>query len=286
LIFLLGIAVKAVAPDELGYLVGSDPVERRVSALESVLRRHGAEVVRVVSSRQNSFTAARRFLVPQVLLGAYFCHANRNHPVNFLDLGTGLGILPRQLNSRSLYEAFSSDLSWPDGVPSFRQIPLRARFGADRGPLPDRRWVSTCYGPSDYYSGLYKELLLTLDTPEVRDAAVKYEELDILDSEALASFISRYQINAVNICYVLYELEPARRDQVIETLAKSLYPPGVVIVTEPRGELTKPGCTVAFYDMDDAAPMAVCAVSDGHFVGHVSPLDDYDSFTNRYPIAY
>jgi hypothetical protein len=33
-------------------------------------------------------------------------------------------------------------------------------------------------------------------------------------------------------------------------------------------------------------PLSLCYVSDGHFKGHILPLDDYDTFVRHYPIYY
>ena len=53
-----------------------------------------------VLGHSNSFTGARRFLLPQVLI-AHFARRRGLREVRFLDLGTGLGVLPRQLNHRT-----------------------------------------------------------------------------------------------------------------------------------------------------------------------------------------
>ncbi|MCO8277692.1 hypothetical protein M1L60_44675, partial [Actinoplanes sp. TRM 88003] len=204
--------------------------------------------------------------------------------VNFADLGTGLGVLPRQLNSLILFDRFSADLRWNGRQPLFQPIPLAARHGVDRGPRPDDQWVQACYGATDYYADLYRELELSLDAPEVREASVRYHEFDILERRDLARFVRHHRINAVNLSYVLYEIEPERRALVIEVLRRTLRPPGIIVVTEPVAELTKPGCTVTVYDDSQSSPQRVCLVSDGHFRGDVLPLDDFESFVARHPV--
>jgi hypothetical protein len=72
LLTLLGIALKATSGDQFAYLVSTQPVIERLSVLESVLRAQSRHVSSLLLSRQNSFTCARRFLVPRVLLSAYF----------------------------------------------------------------------------------------------------------------------------------------------------------------------------------------------------------------------
>jgi len=282
---VLGIALKATSLADFRKLIGPDPADVRLAILESLLQEHHDAIKDILQARRNSFTGARRFLVSQVLMAAYFGQHN-GYNVNFADFGTGLGIMPRQLNSRSLFELFSKDLIWPAGTPRFAHIPLASRFGVDQGPMPDLQWVHQCYGSSPYYSRLYRELLLTLETPEVKSAKVSYHEIDILDHDSIAQFIRNHRINAVNLCYVLYELEPSRRKAVIDAVRSELSTPGMIIVTEPHGELTQPGCTIELYRPADHAPERICSVSDGHFRGHILPLDDYESFVERYPIHY
>lgn len=283
LVTLLGIAVKAVDPGRFDRLVGTGQDDLRLQILERVLTWHQEEIGRILSVRQNSFTAARRFLVPQALLGASLFQMP-GRTVNFVDLGTGLGVLPRQLNSTTLYERFIGDLVWPDRQPAFTRIPLASRFGVDRGPLPDLGWVHSCYGSSGYYDDMYQELLMTLRCADVRRAVVRYVPLDLLDRDAVAQFVRRYRINAVNLCYVLYELTAPRRRELIDLLADVLRPPRIIVAMEPQDELTGPGCTVTYWDESLTGQLEVCAVSDGHFRGRVVPRSGYTTFVDRYPI--
>jgi hypothetical protein len=281
---LLGIAVKAITQDGFPVLAVDLPDDHRLAVLERLLIDNRNRIREILSTRRNSFTGARRFLVPQVLLGAYF--AGGRYTVRFADLGTGLGIMPRQLNSRVLYRRFSVDLKWPEGFPEFRRIPLATRFGVDRGPMPDLNWVTACYGSSSYYRTLHHELLYSLTVPEVRSAPVSYREVDLTDTATLSEFVSRNQINAVNLCYALYELNPGYRTQVIHTLVECLEEPKVIIVTEPSRDLAEPGCTVTLYEKGSTRPLRVCQVSDGHFKGSVTPLDDYREYCEKYSIVF
>lgn len=206
--------------------------------------------------------------------------------MRFADFGTGLGILPRQLNAAGQYEAFAANLVWPQGMPRFRPIPLAARHGVDRGPLPDLEWVHNCYGQSEYYALLYNELLTTLEAPEVKMADVTYRELDLLDFGAVVRFIRQHEINVANLTYVLYELDRAKRSAIVELLARELYPPGVLLVSEPHKELQTQGAVVEFFHNGQITPQTLCFVTDGHYKGYVLPLDDFESFTLTYPIAY
>jgi hypothetical protein len=284
LVTLLGIAVNLLGGQVVNDLVGDRPPAERLAALEDLLRGHRRVIDDLLARRQNSFTGARRFLVPQVLLAAYF--AKQDRPARFADLGTGLGVLPRQLNVKPLFERFTYDLAWPDGYPVFQPIPLEARYGVNRGPFPDLGWVRSCYGPSAYYTEQFHELIEVVGLSEVAMADVRYHELDLTDLPALRRFITEHRINAANLCYTLYEVEPPKRTAIIDTVAGALAEPGLLIVTEPHGDLTLPGCTVIVQDRARQVPRPLCAVSDGHFRGRITPLAGYREFLARYPIRF
>lgn len=89
-----------------------------------------------------------------------------------------------------------------------------------------------------------------------------------------------------NLSYVLYEMESASKKQVIDVVARELYPPGLLIVTEPREELHRQGCVVEIFSNNKVEPTSLCFVSDGHFKGYVLPLDDYDNFVRKHPITF
>jgi hypothetical protein len=285
LLTLLGIALKVEASEQFPVLTASGPAAERFPELEKVLRDRGAEIRRLLACRQNSFTCARRFLVPQVILSAYFGQ-HSDTPVRFADLGTGLGVLPHQLHSRTQFETFGPDLSWPGGVPMFQPLRFAATFAVDKAPMPDMSWVLSCYGDSSYYAQLHDELDVALRDPTVASAPVRYAELDLLDAAGLTSFIRENQVNAANLSYVLYEFQPQLRRLIIDRLTDTLAMPALLIVTEPAQELGQSGCQVNLYTAPGQPPFAFCRVSDGHFIGHVSPLRDYDSFVQKYPIPY
>lgn len=281
MVTMLGIAVKAADPDGFTQFTRRSAPEQRLGSLERFLDDRAATVAGLIAARQNSFTGTRRFLLPQVLLSAYFT----DRTVRFADFGTGLGALPAQLNSPALYRRFAPGLRWPDGAPAYRPIRLAARFGVDRDPLPDRTWVGNCYGPSEYYEGLFRELMEIMEHPEVTRADVQYVALDLLDTEALQEFLRRERINAVNLSYVLYELSAENRGRVLAALREALSPPGVVTVTEPERELSQQGCTVKFLESGRDKPWRLVHVSDGHFKGAVHPLEDFREFTALHPIV-
>jgi hypothetical protein len=284
LLTLLGISLKLEAAEQFPYIASDAPLNLRLSVLEEIIQQRSTAISPVLLSRQNSFTCARRFLVSRVILSAYF--SRYTEKIRFADLGTGLGILPRQLNSRSQYELFADDLMWPEGIPEFKHLPIESAHGVDRGPMPDVEWVRACYGLSEYYTALYNELETSLHDPQVRDAQVLYHELDLLDEVALVSFIRHHHINAINLSYVLYELEDIKRRQVIDILTRELPRPGIIIITEPRDELHREGCVVEVFVKDNQEPSTLCFVSDGHFMGYVIPLDDYQEFMSKAPIEY
>lgn len=282
---LLGIAVNLMAGQQvMTDLLSDRPPADRLAALEDLLRRYRWPIGDILSQRQNSFTGARRFLVPQVLLAAYFSRQDR--PARFADLGTGLGILPRQLNSEQIFERLAYDLAWPDGYPVYQPIPLEIRYGVDRGPFPDLGWVRSCYGPSAYYAAQFRELVEVRALAETEQADVRYHELDLTDLTSLRRFITEHRINAANLCYTLYEVEPPKRTAIIAAVAESLAEPGLLIVTEPHPGLARPGCTVTVQDLAHPVPRPLCAVSDGHFRGRITPLASYREFLAQYPIRF
>lgn len=284
LLTLLGISLKQEADEQFPYIASDAPLNLRLSVLEQIIQQRLSAITPLLLSRQNSFTCARRFLVSRVILSAYF--SQYNETIRFADLGTGLGILPRQLNSRSQYELYADDLTWPEGIPEFTCLPIESAHGVDRGPMPDVEWVRACYGVSEYYRTLYNELETSIHDPQVQDARVLYHEFDLLDRTALVTFLQDYRINAINLSYVLYELEEIKRRQVLDILVRELPRPGIIIVTEPQDELHREGCVVEVFSKGDREPATLCFVSDGHFMGYVIPLDDYQDFFSKARIEF
>jgi len=283
---LLGIALKATLTEEsFRAILAPGTLTERLRCLEKELAVNEADVAGIMAARQNSFTSARRFLAAQVVLSAVF-DTLAGKQANFADLGTGLGVMPRQINSQRSYERFAPDLRWPSGVPEFRPIPINKRFGVDRKPMPNIDWVRKCYGLSPYYDELLGELLATLQERDVRSAQVSLTELDLLDIDVMRSFLRREAINSVNLSYVLYELDVDLRGQILEVLISELKSPGLIIVTEPNSELTQQGCSVSLYLDNNAHPLELCTVSDGHFRGTVVPGADLELFQSQFPISY
>ena len=71
---------------------------------------------------------------------------------------------------------------------------------------------------------------------------------------ALVTFLQTYRINAINLSYVLYELEEIKRRQVLDILIRELPQPGIIIVTEPQDELHREGCVVEVLIKGDREP--------------------------------
>ncbi|MEU5874157.1 hypothetical protein AB0A73_21705 [Glycomyces sp. NPDC047369] len=284
LVTVLGIALKTVCPDRFAFLVAPASVEARVAALEAIALKHGGALADMVRERQNSFTGARRFLVPQVLLAAMSRNLPEGEGLRLCDLGTGLGLMPRQLNTPELFERFAADLPWPHGVPAYRPIRLESRRGVDRDPLPDEMWVTACHGASSYYRVILDELQECVSHPQVRTAPVAVSAVDLLDVGALRSFLAGHRISAVTLTYTLYQLAPTHRAQVLDVLSDSLALPGIVVVIEPDRELSAQGCSVTVTEAARGRRWRVAHVSDGHFIGRVSPLEDFDAFAREFPI--
>ncbi|MGW4350503.1 hypothetical protein ACWELJ_00275 [Nocardia sp. NPDC004582] len=108
----------------------------------------------------------------------------------------------------------------------------------------------------------------------------------MLDFDALVDFVVGNSINAVNLCYALYEMKPSLREQVLNALRSALKPPGLILVIEPHGELTRSGCVVELYDHERPRARKILEISDGHFVGNATAARDYAWFVDNYPISY
>jgi hypothetical protein len=286
-VILIGIALKTCLKSyEFYSLMEPGATGSKLDKLERTINSNWDELRQIVTTRRNSFTSARRFLIAQVLLSAFF----RKHtgvPCVLIDLGTGLGVMPRQINSRSSFEHFAPDLRWPEGIPTFQPFEVTQRFGVDRPPLPTMDWVMSCYGASGYYQSLYDELRSTLAIPDVASAEVRYKAIDLIENDAaLTQLLRAESVNAVHLSHVLYELSTRARGTLLANILANLTPPYIVLVIEPREELRQRGCTVRVYTDDSAEPMEVCAVSGGHFIGQVSHGPDYRKFISRYQIPF
>lgn len=279
---LLGVAVKGLGPHDPRAVAVLDPAteaEQRAAHLDRLLVDRFDEVEPVLLGRHHSFTGARRFLLPQVLVGAF--SAYRLDRVRFLDLGTGLGLLPRQLNQRPLFERFIVDLDWPGRPFDYRPIPFDCRHGVDRAPLPTLEWVRACHGPSDYYDRRFGELLECVSHVDASGVDVQLAELDLLDLPALASCLARGRYNAIVCSFVLYQHEPWMRRSIIATVLDGLTDPGIFISMEPQPELARSGCRIDVYLAPERDPLHFADVSDGHFMGRLDPGTDYGDVVRR-----
>jgi hypothetical protein len=272
LITLLSIALRVVAahdPQAAALFKPELPPADRANLLSEALHRHYEEIVAVVTEQSNSFTGARRFLVPQLVLGAYAEH-HRIDQVRLLDIGTGIGLLPRQLNNRAVFNRFAPDLEWYRQAPPFRPIPLAARYGVDAPPLPTLDWVRACHGPSSYYTERFSEVVWSLEQTTSAAESVSISPLDILDLPALAEFLRTHRINVVTCNFVLYQYDEPTREKVIATITCSLGRPGLLLSMEPGHELRRMGAQVLAYVTGERDPLYVADVSDAHFLGRVT----------------
>ncbi|MBM9504502.1 hypothetical protein [Actinacidiphila acididurans] len=274
LITLLGIALRGLAdrdPEAAGLFRPEPAAAGRAAALASILGRDGAQIAAVVTEHSNSFTAARRFLVPQVLLGAYAAHHGIAE-VRLADLGTSIGLLPRQLNNRAVFERFAPDLRWSPEAPPYRPIPLTARYGVDAPPLPDLDWVRHCHGPSAYYGDRFSEVLWTLEQTTPDPPGLRLEALDLLDADALTGYLRERRINVATCNFVLYQYDPATRERIVAAVLRGLAAPGLLLSMEPGHELRRQGARVTAYLDGDTTGRPVADVSDAHCIGTVTLL--------------
>lgn len=258
---------------------GKSPVHRRLPGVEivNVVTDHRIELGCILARHRNSFTSVRRFLVPQLLLARHFARSSPA-PVSLLDIGTGIGVLPRQLDSPGCFERFAPDLSWPEGAPEFSEIGIGARFGMELSPIPELGWVHDCYGPSEYYDLLFQEMRETLAMPEVQATSLTFVNQDARDLTALSQFIAAERISAVTAVYSLYQYPSHVRQAIASTIHRCLPPGGIFIDIEPHPALDRPGCVVEAWIQGVSDKLTVCVVSDGHFRGFVAAAKDYDRF--------
>ncbi|MEV0636586.1 hypothetical protein AB0I77_16795 [Streptomyces sp. NPDC050619] len=282
-ITLLGIAVRHLLADEGGPAEVFDPglpLTRRVPALARLLAERGDALARIVESQSNSYTGARRFLLPQLVVGA-FAEAHGVRRVRLLDLGTSIGLLPRQLNNEVIFDRFAADLDWHPAAPEFRRIPLEFVCGVDRPPLPTLDWVRTCHGPSDYYEQRFEEVVWSLEQSKAAEQDVLLQPLDLLDLPRLADFLRSFRINVVTCNFVLYQYGEDVRRQVVDTVVGALGAPGLLLVMEPSHALARMGCTVHAYRNGSSEPLHLADVSDGHFMGDVTVRPGLGVLTGR-----
>ncbi len=284
IITLLGASVKRIIdsyPHLATVLQDSQLLRDNPKRLEAVLAEYEDLILDTLLNRQNSFTGTRRFLVPQTIFSRYFARQAVDG-VNFLDVGTGLGLLPRQLNGPEAFDRFSACLEWPFGTATYRPVPLALRYGIDRPPIPDLDWVRHCYGPSRYYDRLFNELLWVLGLPEVVRSSACILALDVLDARKLGAFIRNHHIQAAQCGFVLYQYQPATREAVIASIVENLAQPGLLISMEPRGDLTEQGCHIRLFLAGRQEAVRFAVATDSHMVGCILPDEDYKEFTTEY----
>jgi hypothetical protein len=277
---LLALTVRSITSRErhgARMFDGHISTPERMDLLHETLTVHESEISGVLLSRCNSFTGARRFLIPQLLIG-HFAMRHRMRQVRLLDLGTGLGLLPRQLNHQGLYERFAPDLVWSSPDLGYVDIPLACRHGVDMPPLPDLNWVRDCHGPSAYYEARFRELLVSLEQVQAAGTVVRIEPMDILASRQLVAYLRQTRYNAVTCNFVLYQYGAETRLRVVDTVVRNLAAPGLFVSMEPAASLASAGCRVEVYPHGSTRPLHVADVSDGHFIGTVTPGPDYAAF--------
>lgn len=281
LITLIGIALRTVAAQdpraEALFSPGLPPADR-ARLLSGTLGEHNELITAVLTGRSNSFTGARRFLIPQLLLGSWAAHHGIDG-MRLLDVGTGIGLMLRQLNHKAVFDRFAPDLEWSPCPPPYRTLPLDARHGIDAPPLPTLEWVRTCHGPSAYYDDRFSEVLWSLEQTESADGTFTISALDVLDLQALARYLRTHRINVVTCNFVLYQYDAATRGQVIDTIREALAPPGLLLGMEPRDGLRRMGARVEAHPTGSAGPLHVADVSDAHVIGRVTAGPGFTELT-------
>ncbi|MFG2297758.1 hypothetical protein [Streptomyces sp. NPDC048603] len=296
LVTLIGIALRTVAAQDSRAKALFSPelsASDRAELLSRTLEEHHDRITTVLTSRSNSFTGARRFLIPQLLLGSYAAH-HSIHAIRLLDVGTGIGLLLRQLNNRAVFDRFARDLEWSPQPPPYRTIPLVERHGVDAPPLPTLEWVRACHGPSAYYDERFSEVLWSLEqttsagTSASASAGTSAEvsptisALDILDLRALAGYLRTHRINVVTCNFVLYQYDEATRAEVIATIKEALSPPGLLLGMEPRDGLRRMGARVEAHltgGTGSTGPLHVADVSDAHVLGRATAGPGFTELT-------
>ncbi|MEU6916682.1 hypothetical protein [Streptomyces olindensis] len=271
-ITLLGIAVRHLVTHDGRHTEALDtelPLARRVPALARLLEERCDALAHLMDRHSNSYTGARRFLLPQLVIGAFVASRSVRR-VRLLDLGTSIGLLPRQLNNEVIFSRFAGDLRWHPAAPPFRRIPLELACGVDRPPLPTLDWVRTCHGPSDYYEQRFEEVLWSLDQSKAAEQEVLLRPLDILDRAGLADILTSLRINVVTCNFVLYQYGDEIKRRLVDTVMSALDAPGLMLVMEPSHALARMGCTVQAYLDGSTEPLHVADVSDAHFLGEVT----------------
>jgi hypothetical protein len=272
LVTLLGVAVRQLAlcdPTAAAVVYDGTDASTRATLLRNVLDEQEDAINGLLRQHSNSFTGARRFLVPQLIVGGFAaCHGVEN--VRLLDLGTGAGLLPRQLNNRVVFERFSADLRWVPSTPPYLPIPLSGRYGVDLDPLPTLDWVRACYGPSTYYDERLQELLWSLEqTAPAADDAVLLP-LDMLNVTELTDFLRQHRINVVTCNFVLFQYDIAVQREIIRCVVKSIDHPGLLLTMDPIQDLKRPGARVTGYLSPEDHPLHLGDVSDAHLMGTVT----------------
>ncbi|MCX4528804.1 MULTISPECIES: DUF2332 family protein [unclassified Streptomyces] len=281
LITLIGIALRTVAardPRAEALFSPELPPADRAKLLSETLDSHRDRITAVLTGRSNSFTGARRFLIPQLLLGSWAAHHGVDG-VRLLDVGTGIGLLLRQLNNRAVYDRFAPDLRWNPGPPPYRTIPLLERHGIDAPPLPTLDWVRACHGPSAYYDERFSEVLWSLEQTASVDGSLRISALDMLDLEALTGYLRAHRINVVTCNFVLYQYDEATRAQVIAAITRALAPPGLLLGMEPRDGLRRMGARVEAHPTGGAGPLHVADLSDAHVLGRATAGPGFTELT-------
>jgi len=284
---LLGMATKYVS------LISSKPLDLfsdnatqdqenqlETATLEAFLLTHSLEIKDVIKRRQNSFTSSRRFILSQLIMSHYFARINLS--ANILDIGTSIGILPMQLNNAIFYDLYINDLTWQNANTAFLTIPINRIYGLDYQVLPDIQWIASCHASSDYYQTRLCELLVDYQVCQRIHTSFEVDSLNIVDSNALASYMRSRSINAVVCNFVLYQYKTDIRNRILECIFDNITSSGIFLNVEPTSNIEDVGCHVKIYVASERRFYAFAKISNSHFMGELTPGIDYEDYMVKY----
>lgn len=272
LITLMSISVKSLVlrDEKLREIFdGTAPRLHRRELLAEIVAQNSDSIGSLLTDRSNSFTGARRFLLPQLVIGNYAARHNIDR-VRLLDIGTGIGLLPRQLNNEEVFGRFAPGLRWSPAALPWVKIPLEVRAGIDSHPLPSLEWVSSCYGPSEYYEDSFRELLWSLERTAGAAGDIDMKSLDMLDAEELGGLLRSRRFNVVTCNFVLFQYAEHIRDQVISVVLDNMARPGLFLSMEPSHDLKRQGSRITAYLPGQGGALHIADAEDAHFRGLIT----------------
>ncbi|MEW8048833.1 MAG: hypothetical protein AB2809_00530 [Candidatus Thiodiazotropha sp.] len=277
---VIGMGCKYLV-DSLGFdeyqAIFDDASDPKPELLNSFLKENLERVTELVINGNNSFTSARRFILPQILFSRFF--SQKSVSVNFADLGTGGGALPKELNNKVLYDKYNKDLIWPGKATyPFMPLNLEKAYGIEKNF--NAAWVRSCFANSNYYDQLYSDFQDANNSSH--DHEVNYVELDALESTALSDFLTQNRINAITCNFMLYQYKNTYKKKIIDAVLSNLSAPYIFLIVDPFEDYAVPGCSVGMYVSEHMEYLNFARISDSHYKGDITPDSDYYLFAGKY----